>query len=107
MATYKQKSEIHGIGLFTDAEIKKGDYIIEVADLKRFYQDAFISPSLVDFISSKGKLVNHKKDCNCSMSLIIDKYYLIAIIDIEPNEELTIDYSLLQYPFNSDVKGFK
>lgn len=100
MATYKQKSEIHGIGLFTDAEIKKGDSIIEVADLKRFYQD-------VDFITSKGKLVNHKKDCNCSMTLIIDKYYLIAIIDIEPNEELTIDYSLLQYPFNSDVKGFK
>ena len=100
MATYKQKSEIHGIGLFTDAEIKKGDSIIEVADLKIFYQD-------VDFITSKGKLVNHKKDCNCSMTLIIDKYYLIAIIDIEPNEELTINYSLLQYPFNSDVKGFK
>jgi SET domain-containing protein len=100
MATYKQKSEIHGIGLFTYEKIKEGDVIMEVADLNRFYKN-------MEFITNKGKLVNHKKDCNCYINLVIDKYYLLANRDIEPNEELTADYSVLEYPFKSDVTGYK
>jgi hypothetical protein len=31
----------------------------------------------------------------------------LANRDIEPNEELTADYSVLEYPFKSDVTGYK
>ena len=100
MDTYKDNSKIHGFGLFTNDYIKKGVKIIEVADLKRFYQN-------LDWITAKGKLVNHSKNGNCSVNLVMDKYYLVSICDIEPNEELTSDYSVLEYPFKNDIQGYK
>jgi SET domain-containing protein len=101
MTIYKDKSKIHGIGLFTDTEIKKGDFILLVADIKRLNSSR-------EFITIRGKLINHKTDCNCFIRLVADdKYHLFAIRDIEPNEELTTDYSLLKYPFKSDVTGYK
>ena len=83
MTIYKNKSKIHGIGLFTDTEIKKGDFILLVADINRLNSSR-------EFITIRGKLINHKTDCNCFT-----------------NEELTTDYSLLKYPFKSDVTGYK
>ena len=100
MDTYKDNSKIHGFGLFTNDYIKKGVKIIEVADLKRFHQN-------LDWITAKGKLVNHSKNGNCSVNVVMDKYYLVSIRDIEPNEELTSDYSVLEYPFKNDIQSYK
>lgn len=56
-----------------------------------------------------GGLVNHIKSPNCEFTEE-DKdgmVYLRSLRNINKGEELTIDYSILPFPFKSDVTGYK
>lgn len=94
-------SKIHGRGVFTKVKIPNGTRMFVVADLKEYENGGNI-------MTVFGKLVNHKWDSNCEFKegdngLV----YLNSIKNIYPKEELTIDYSILPFPFKSDVTGYK
>ena len=97
---YIAYSQIHGKGVFTANGVEKDSRIFLVADLIRH-------KSKLDWITFLGRFVNHQKNGNCVLKREGEKYYLYSIKDIEPNEELTSDYSLLDYPFKNDITGYK
>jgi hypothetical protein len=97
---YIAYSQIHGKGVFTANKIESDTSIFLVADLNRHKKN-------LDWITFFGRFVNHKKNGNCVLKKEGEKYYLYSKKDIEPNEELTSDYSVLEYPFKSDIIGYK
>ncbi len=103
---YVTESGIHGTGLFTSVKISAGQKIMIIKgesisgdecerreDLGNVYifwnGDTYIDTAMTDNI----KYINHNCSYNCD---IIDRdeesLFLIADRDIEPGEELTIDY---------------
>jgi len=97
---YAEKSSIHGMGLFTSVNIKKGEEILQFADLMR-------KTIMVDWITNAGKLVNHQTDGNTVMQRQNHLFILIASKDISAGEELTTNYKLLQPDvFSTDVTNF-
>lgn len=96
---YIADSDIHGRGLFTNTQIDNDTKIIEVADLKRYNEKKY-------WISKFGRLVNHKKEGNCVLKKEAGKFYLYSNRVILQHEELTSDYSVLPFPFKSDVSEY-
>ncbi len=103
---YVTESEIHGAGLFTSICIKEGQKIMiirgesisgdecenreESGNVYIFWNgDTYIDTAMTNNI----KFINHNCKYNCD---VVDRdeesLYLIASKDIEPDEELTIDY---------------
>jgi SET domain-containing protein len=103
---YVNESEIHGAGLFTSVGIKEGQKIMiirgesisgdecekreEDGNVYIFWNgETYIDTAMTD----KIKYINHNCSYNCD---IIDRdnesLFLIAARNIEPDEELTIDY---------------
>ncbi len=103
---YVTDSGIHGTGLFTSVKIPAGKIIMIIRgevisgdecerreDLGNVYifwnGDTYIDTAMTDNI----KYINHNCRFNCD---IIDRdeesLFLVAYRDIEPGEELTIDY---------------
>ena len=101
-----QISSIHGIGLFTLEKINKGDII---AELNKFDIEVLINsvdekdkPFFEHYFAVQGefyqtyfddmRFMNTSKTHNC---VDLPNGQCVAIRDIEINEELTCDYSLI------------
>lgn len=82
-----KKSNIHGSGAFSNKRFIKGDVIGKLAFFKNPYQ-LIITDNL-------GKWMNHSWVPNCIMykSKSHNAYYLVALHQIEPNTELTLNYN--------------
>jgi len=109
-------SKIHGIGVFVEERIKKGqpiwvfdprvDVRVRVADLPSFpptmraffhkygYDEMYEGERTIVLCGDHGRHVNHSDDPNMS-----DGDTDIAARDIEPGEELTCNY----YTFDLDA----
>ena len=77
-------SFIHGLGLFATREIKKDTELglshIEVDD--------------VLYRTPIGGFINHSETSNCIRIKVNNKWYVKTKIDIMPEQELTLTYSL-------------
>lgn len=73
------KSPIHGRGMFTKVPFKKGHFIC------RFINKYFL------------KFSNHSRAPNASLAKFKGKLIAYALRDINPNEEITLDY---RHPLN-------
>jgi SET domain-containing protein len=115
-------SDFHGIGLFTDQEIKKGELIYTASTLLdlNITQEQFDSlhqnekdeilwwgffdePSQkwhVDFDVSK--FINHSKEATVTQDENHDEAYLVATHDIKAGDELTQNY--LEFESEDDLK---
>ncbi|MBW4635001.1 MAG: SET domain-containing protein [Iphinoe sp. HA4291-MV1] len=111
-------SSIHGIGIFADQFIKKGDKIWEFTP----GFDQYYSKDLIDnlpgparnqilkyaychitkkdtyvLVADDARFFNHSDNPNCkdiNFELLEDSAYTIAARDIDKGEELTVDYNL-------------
>ncbi len=97
-----EPSKIHGVGIFTKDPIPKGTKMFLAADLNEFEKGG-------DIMTRFGGLVNHTKTPNCEFKEDGNSglVYLHSLRNIYKNEELTIDYSVLPFPFKSDITGYK
>lgn len=99
-----QKSNIHGYGVFAEERLKRGQFIAELRGSKIKYRTTVVGQSnrYVDWIGvgkdtwidpiDEFQYLNHS--CNPSAGLKgLWKIRLYALRDIEPGEEITIDYS--------------
>ena len=77
-------SPIHGNGVFAKAGIKKGDFI-----------NTHMNPGTA--ITRFGKYLNHSKDPNAQSVKNNDgSYFTNAVKDINPGDEITLDYTVNQ-----------
>lgn len=100
-----QKSLIHGNGIFSTQEIKRGEVVCIIKGKKFFkinknLKDVFANPDWVGFKMNNWvdpavpfKYLNH----SCSpTSAIRGKVTLVALRNIRKGEEITIDYSIIE-----------
>lgn len=81
---YIERSDIHGMGIFTDACIRENTVICQT------HQMVNGRCLRVDI----GGLINHSITPNCKLLEVEEGYFYIqAIRDIYPLEELTLDYA--------------
>lgn len=120
--TYKLKtSDLHGVGLFADEDIKKGQLVYTASPLldlnitqeqfdglqqneknEILWWGFFDQPSQmwhVDFDVSK--FINHSSDATLTQDEKHDEAYLIAARDIHFGEELTQNY--LEFETQEDL----
>ena len=116
-----EKSAIHGYGLFTGEVVKQGEAIIEVTGQRLTAEGAktkmakktmahkcllkagptvFIDP---DKCTSLARYVNHSCTPNCRL-VHNNKVFLVAVREINPNEELTVRYYM---GMTNDGQGIK
>ena len=76
---YKEKSNIHGIGVFASKDIKKGETIGEVT-INSIYRTIL------------GRWVNHCKNKNARFYHTNNNLTAVAEKNISCNEEILIDY---------------
>jgi len=92
---YIDKSPIHGEGVFTQQFIPRGSKIGVVIT---FTQDGLD-------VTPLGSKINHQTNCNCTLQK--DKiYYAVALEDLLPNTEITIDYKDTPWFISHDTEGF-
>jgi hypothetical protein len=91
-------SNIHGRGLFTRSRINK--------------DQIFLDAGTPESIFSSASKINHSSNPNSTLVYSKDPihngicYFVKAIRDIEPNEEITINYKTLPSNFDRDTTGF-
>ena len=93
---YHHKSHIHGIGVFTPMNLKRGDTI----GVSHAYYDGFW------YMTTHG-YYNHSESPNCIIETRDNINLIIAKVDIMRGEELIIDYreqSYLEQPKEDWVK---
>lgn len=102
---YHKESKIHGSGVFAIKDIKKGEIICIIKGEKKYKinknkKDALSNPDWVGFKKNfwidpylPYKFLNHSCSPN---SAIKGNVTLIAIKKIKKNEEITIDYSIIE-----------
>ena len=78
---YHTKSPIHGIGLFTPVNLKVGD-VIGVSHAN--YDDQW-------YMTTHG-YYNHSENPNCIIENRDNLKLIVALVDINIGEELTVDY---------------
>ena len=78
---YHHKSHIHGVGVFTPVDLKKG-YIIGVSHAR---YDGFW------YMTTHG-YYNHSESPNCIIETKDNINLIIAKVDIMRGEEITVDY---------------
>ena len=122
---FKKKSHVHGSGLFTVQNIKKGTKIIEYigdkvtkkegdkrADkqIKQYKKNknngmvyVFELNKLYDIDGSvshnHAKLINHSCNPNCEVEIINNEIWISAIKNIKKNTELSYNYG---YSYDTD-----
>lgn len=124
--TILKMSPIHGIGVFTDEQVKKGSIVWtfipwfdqrllpeQVRLLPQQAQDfldlyGFDSWSVVGaivFSPDNSRFTNHSKNPNCLNEKVFgqEETVTIAAKDIAIGEELTEDYEVLCPGFNADI----
>uniref|UniRef100_A0A6C0ECG5 SET domain-containing protein n=1 Tax=viral metagenome TaxID=1070528 RepID=A0A6C0ECG5_9ZZZZ len=72
-------SKIHGVGVFTRKQFFTGEAVLKAIELSQE-------------ITYLGKHVNHSNNPNTVLKLQNDGWYLLALRNINPNEEITADY---------------
>jgi hypothetical protein len=112
--TYIKSSTIHGDGLFANKNFKKNDIIINnifpyKESNKKLY-NIISSDKFNNYIIKEGKYINH---CSNNYNTIIYTddyiiYQLIAIKDINENEEILCNYNITNknYPFIAKSKNY-
>ena len=93
---YHHKSHIHGIGVFTPMNLKKGDTV----GVSHAYYDGFW------YMTTHG-YYNHSESPNCIIETRDNINLIIAKVDIMRGEEITVDYreqSYLEQPKEDWVK---
>lgn len=101
-----KRSKIHGLGIVTNENIKKGEVIFLIKGEKKFREIKNTKTSLygknwigigknlwIDPNVGHGRYLNHS--CNPSAS-ITGKVKVVALRDLGQGEEITIDYSLVE-----------
>ena len=78
---YHHKSHIHGIGVFTPMNLKRGD----VVGVSHAHYDGFW------YMTTHG-YYNHSENPNCVVETRDNINLIIANVDIMRGEELTVDY---------------
>lgn len=99
-------SKIHGKGVFTDQRINKGSLVLrmmgrpctgeELRDLYSSAEDYYVQVGPDLYLSPSGDLddhVNHSCEPNCALIVRNGGAQLKALRDINPDEEITWDYS--------------
>lgn len=100
MALIKKNSGVHGIGIFTDELIVKGDvvYQIPLENVIDYNSFRFVSIGQGKYVNDERILnwVNHC--CQPTTKLIIrkDQPILVALRNIMKDEEITFDYNQTQ-----------
>lgn len=94
---YIAASPIHGNGLFTKIAIPAKQMVLFVGNFK--------SASSNNWISEKGRMVNHSEPGNCYLERFGTSFFMYSLRDIKAGEELTSDYTKLSYPFKNYVEG--
>lgn len=84
VSLYLAPSPIHGEGVFTGKHMPEGTDL-GIAQIKQ--------PEGHD-ITPLGKYHNHSAAPNCTNVTKGDNHHLVALRDIEPDEEITVDYTL-------------
>jgi SET domain-containing protein len=93
---YIDKSNIHGVGVYTAKKYNKNNYVINIIKKGYIYN-----------ISTFGQKINHSYDPNCYLYKDINNNYdLYALRYIQPNEEITSDYSKNPWFFKKTEKHF-
>ena len=80
-SVYHTKSHIHGIGVFTSVNLKRG-VVIGVSHAN--YDGQW-------YMTTHG-YYNHSKHPNCIVENRDNLKLIIALVDINAGEELTVDY---------------
>ena len=96
ISVYHNKSHIHGIGVFTPVNLKRGDTV----GVSHVYYDGSW------YMTTHG-YYNHSESPNCIIETRDNINLIIAIIDIIRGEEITVDYreqSYLEQPTEDWVK---
>lgn len=79
-----EKSNINGLGVFSNIYIKKGEYLFEVVNTDKK-------------ISYLGSYVNHCNKPNTKLVEHNNTWWLISLDDILPNTEVIADYNDTPY----------
>ena len=100
---YIAPSKIHGLGVFAKDPIKRGEEIGKMLtpiyqqnqDPAKHYGHTSMSAVLGTIVEKTmlEKYMNHAVDCNAEIFLRDGKAWLKAIQDINPGDEITVDYS--------------
>ena len=113
---YRQASPISGQGLFAREKIPAGAIILSITGKvvpTDSLSDDFIRKGLIQGISpgwalvsangarSNFSYINHATDCNCVVD--VARRLVLALRDIEPHEELTVDYE--EEPLDARVRS--
>lgn len=92
---YVDESLIHGSGLFARIALEEGEYLGTYDGPHTVENDTYVlwhCGETGDWVGRDGKNIlrylNHSREPNT----IFDGYDLFALRDIEPHEEVTIDY---------------
>lgn len=118
--TYLDKSSIHGIGLFANQFIEKGDLIwqftkgidqwLDRHELEKQLKDGEIGKAEFDFVQNAAvydedydayclvadnvRFMNHSSESNCGETQDTGELFeMFALRDIHPEEEITLDYN--------------
>jgi uncharacterized protein len=97
-----KKSKIQGKGVFVEKPIKKGKIVFKFSDNKTYFHSESCDckrcamsirigsrRALTPKNNSFGWFLNHSCDANCGQK----GRNIVALRDIKPREEITIDYS--------------
>jgi SET domain-containing protein len=99
-------SEIEGLGVFVQIDIPEGFFI---GTMCLYYRDTQSKSSVLylSVISTLGRHINHQTNANCGAHNLEEReWVVVSLRDIKAGEELTLNYSLLPWEFNTDVTGF-
>ena len=82
-----KNSPIEGLGLFCTLDIKKNTFIGITHIRDEQFENKYIRTPL-------GGFINHSQDPNAELIGIGRAKYLITLIDIMPDEEITLSYTM-------------
>ncbi len=105
MKIYFKKSKIHGLGIFAKVPLKRGETVTIIKGerhhkINKNLKDVFMNPDWIGYEKSEWidprpphKYLNHS--CNPNVG-IRGRFLITALRDIKANEEITIDYSIIE-----------
>lgn len=99
-------SPVHGRGVFSTADFKAGDVILERDDSRRVTDDNplregehpyhcdWLPDGRIVYVQEPERYTNHSCDPNAYVKEIDGKRYCVARRDIRAGDEITYDYSI-------------
>ncbi len=105
MKIYFKKSSIHGLGIFAKVPIRRGETVTIIKGVRhhkvnKTVKDVFMHPDWIgynefEWIDPKPphKYINHSCDPNVG---IRGRFLITALRDISKDEEVVIDYSIIE-----------